>query len=453
VKTDTRHTPAHDEKDLEKKREELEALKRRLARLERIAANLRVEIGTIGRMYTAVLDPRIKERSELERRLAESPEFLEEDSRTGKHCSEPFSKDQHAGETEDEPVRNGNRTADDGTGESFKELYRRVAKAIHPDLSTNEEEKTWRQRLMAEANSAYARKDRKSLRAILHQWQNGPEYRTSRDLSAELALVLRDISWALERIRVVEAEIEKLKESGLYRLLLEVEKANSEGTDLIGEMVRKIDEEIRSIRMRLHDRERTDSAGSAKPASFFHAMRKVCFPTDVSLGRLFIRKPDSESFLDWQAYREARGSVDIPSGISLRLDVKERGHDKLRLLATLKENDLQALFLHGTNDRELFHIQGLVGLRELYLSGNGTTDSGLGFLQRLQNLHRLYLYDTSVTDHGAEVLSRLRGLRCITFCGPRITETALHTLKASLPDCRITILNHNTNRASKREPR
>jgi hypothetical protein len=452
VETDTRRSPAHDEKELEKKREELDALKKHLARLERIAANLRVEIGTIGRIYSSVLDPRIRERRELERRLSRSQEIRKEAPLTGDHSGEPLLHNPHGLGKEGEIARNDTRVADDSPGESFKELYRRVAKAIHPDLSTNEEEKKWRQRLMAEANSAYAKKDRKSLRAILRQWENGPVSRMGRDLTAELALVRRDISWVLERIRVVEAEIDTLKKSDLYRLLLEVEKANSEGTDLLGEMVRNIDEEIRSIRTRLYERNQAYSADSARMASTDSEMREVRFPTDGSIGRLFLRKPGSESFLDWQDYREAHGPVNIPVGTSLRLDVKGKGHGIIPFLNTLNENDLQALFLYGSNDRELIHIRKLAGLKELYLSGKGITDSGLECLQRLQNLHRLYLYDTSVTNRGTETLGRMHGMRCITFCGSGVTEAALNMLKEKLPGCRVIILNKNARKTLKNAP-
>jgi hypothetical protein len=452
VKTDTRRTPAIEEIELEKKREELDALKRRLARLERIAANLRLEIGTIGRMYSSVLDPKIRERNELEMRLSQSHGIPNEAPRTEEHSGDSFSYNPHDVEAEDESTGKGSGVSEDGERESFKELYRRVAKTIHPDLSTNEEEKKWRQRLMAEANSAYAKKDRKSLRAILRQWEDGPVSRQDRDFSEELTLVLRDISWVLERTCVIEAEIDKLKKSGLYLLLQEIEKADSEGIDLLDAMVRRIDEEILSLRNRLRKNHWREKAGTVRPEHCEFAMREVRFPTDASMGRLFIRKAGSESFLEWQDFRDACGVVSVPAGTSLRLDVREKGRGMLSSLTTLKENDLQALFLHGSNDRELFHIQELAGLRELYLSGKKITDAGLKCLKGLNSLHRLYLYDTSVTDQGTETLGRLRELRCITFCGSDVSEAALNLLKSNLPRCRIVILNSNAQKSVKNAP-
>ncbi len=447
MKTGIRQETTQDKRELGNKRVELESLKKHLARMERILSILRVETGTLRKMYSEVLEPRIRELDDLNWHLSKSSAFRKNNFSAEKGFQEfSFS---HASEKviKDKPIQNDEHGTGNGTVGSFKDLYRKVAKTIHPDLSSNEEERKWRQKLMAEANSAYAKKDHETLHAILRQWESGPESRADCDIAEELSLIIRKISWIRERIRVVEAEIDELRKSDLYGLLVKVEDAQYEGIDLLAEMAKKIDADIESARGRLRKNNLTESGVPSSGENPNRNDRSIGFPASRSVGVLFVRKSGSESFLDWQSLGEARGEVFIPSGKALRLDVRDRSGDTLDCLKMLDANGLQSLFLHGANDVELSRLQGLTGLQELYLSGKGITDAGLENLRKLKNLHRLYLYDTSVTDNGAGALQLLSGLQCITFCGSAITEKTLRKIKQSLPGCSIIILNQRMGRA------
>ena len=57
------------------------------------------------------------------------------------------------------------------SSESLKKLYREVAKAIHPDLTTDEKERVRREKLMAEANLAYGEGNEAKLQSILSEWK------------------------------------------------------------------------------------------------------------------------------------------------------------------------------------------------------------------------------------------------------------------------------------------
>jgi hypothetical protein len=441
MKNRIRQETTWEKKELGKKREELETLKKRLSRMERALSKLRLELGTLRKIYSEILDPRIRELDSLKGNLSKSPGSRRING-TGSGASHagPFSHHREREYTEN-PIRSDSPDIDDNPSGSFKDLYRKVAKAVHPDLSTNEEERKWRQKLMADANNAYTRKDYESLRSILRQWQNGPQAREGEDISVELSLVLRTITWTWERIRVVECEIEEMKDSDLYRLLVKVEEAQYEGVDLLAEMAKKIDMDIASIRIRMRGVSPDDEGNASGENNPRVLERLVCFPSDNPVGRLFYRKSCSESFLDWHYHGVARGQISIPAGSSVRLDVSEGRGNALSFLGNLGENDLQALFLHGSADSELCNLQGLTGLRELYLSGKGITDAGIYNLRGLKNLHRLYLYDTAITDNGAEAMKGLAALSFITFCGSGITENVMRKIKNFLPGCRIILLN------------
>lgn len=135
--------------------------------------------------------------------------------------------------------------------ENLKKLYREVAKNIHPDLATDEAERLRRQKLMAEANQAYAEGDEARLQAILREWETSPESVKGEGTGAELIRVIRKIAQVEERLRVIEAEMKELRESDLYQLKTRVEEAEAEGRDLLAELAAQIKEQIAQAKKRL----------------------------------------------------------------------------------------------------------------------------------------------------------------------------------------------------------
>src|SRR3989304_4909645 len=102
--------------------------------------------------------------------------------------------------------------------ESLKKLYREVAKRIHPDLTTDEEERTRRQQLMVEANRAYEEGDEERLEAILREWESSPESVKGEGPGTDLVRAIRKIAQVEERLPTIETEIADFKRSDLYKL-------------------------------------------------------------------------------------------------------------------------------------------------------------------------------------------------------------------------------------------
>ena len=246
----TRHKSTQPERDLEQKRQELATLKNRLCQKERVKLNLQWETTDFKKIYTESLSPRIEELDMLKKQLADiqsegSPEKL-----TTFQPGEAFSFMQNE-EADQEILVHSCKKMTDDVFPNIKELYRKVAKAIHPDLSSDDEERTWRQKLMAEANNAYANEDGDSLQSILHQWVNGHVPGNFSGISAELTHLVHKIFQVNEKLRKVEAEIFQLKNSDLYQLMTRIEEALYDGVDLLAEIAATIDEEIALIRRQL----------------------------------------------------------------------------------------------------------------------------------------------------------------------------------------------------------
>jgi DnaJ-domain-containing protein 1 len=137
--------------------------------------------------------------------------------------------------------------------ESLKKLYREVAKRIHPDLATDEEERQRRQNLMAEANQAYEDGDDERLRAILHGWESSPESVKGEGAAAELIRTIRKIAQSQERLKTIQEEIEDLEQTELYQLKTKVITAQQAGQDLLAEMTFQLDEQIVAAKQQLEE--------------------------------------------------------------------------------------------------------------------------------------------------------------------------------------------------------
>ncbi|MBT1075300.1 hypothetical protein [Geobacter grbiciae] len=446
MKSGYKRTPTADEQELERKRREFHALERRLARLEHDLEDLREEIREFEKLYSVQMADRIRELDQLRQELARVRSGAAARSRTG-----DGDERRHYGFQDDEPelediprVKPG--IAPTVKNEGIRNVYRRVAKAIHPDFAESDEDRRRRQKLMAEANRAYAEEDRVTLQAILEEWQLSPEAAVAVGTAGELALVIRRIGRVVERIRGVELEMARLRNTDLYRLIQRVQDARWRGHDIIAEMASRLDAEILASCRTLNELGRgrhaddAPQAAQTPPSPPAGTFRTVRFPADRPLGALFVRERNSGSFLDWKRLGEALGAVAVPAGKGLRLDVREGAVADLDLLGTLQADDLQACFLYGIADEDLTHILRLTGIRELYLSGEGITSEGIVHLLELKNLERIYLYDTLVTDAGLTSLRYLPRLRSLTISNAPVTDGGLDRLRLALPGCRVVIL-------------
>ena len=119
-----------------------------------------------------------------------------------------------------------------------------MAKSIHPDLATDEDDRARRQHFMAQANQAYEDGNDTSLREILREWESSPETVKGDGIGAELIRVIRTIAQIERRLQAIESIIAQLRSSDLYRLKTEVEKTEANGTDFFAEMASKLDQQI-----------------------------------------------------------------------------------------------------------------------------------------------------------------------------------------------------------------
>lgn len=239
-----------EEQELARKREEQAAIEAELAERELRSANLRAELSSFERRYLHFVGLRYAELDELQAQIAERlakehPE-VERAQQTAKNARARADETKTtAGEKAAQEPRAFKASVE------MKQLYREVAKRIHPDLTSNREDRSKRQQLMAEANEAYERGDQTKLTNILTRYEFSPEAVQGEGAGAELIRVIRRISQARSRLAEIEAELQELMRSDLYQLKARTDEAGKSGRDILKEMINKVAEQIAQAKLRL----------------------------------------------------------------------------------------------------------------------------------------------------------------------------------------------------------
>jgi hypothetical protein len=130
------------------------------------------------------------------------------------------------------------------TSDGVRKLFRDVAKAIHPDLATDEATRDRRHRLMIEANRAYALGDEEQLRVILEAWERSPEAVRGDDPEAIRLRRVRRIAQIEEHLKAISSDLAVLNASPLGKLKTMVDEAAAQGKDLVRDMVGRLKRDI-----------------------------------------------------------------------------------------------------------------------------------------------------------------------------------------------------------------
>jgi CII-binding regulator of phage lambda lysogenization HflD len=239
-----------EDEELAKKRVELAQLESELADRELYIATLNAELAAFERQYLKIVGTRYAELDEINAQIAEqlarqgsdNVQFKEAAQKARMHAEESRSAAE-AHVSEDQPRILPSK--------ELKSLYREVAKRVHPDLSTDPEDRKLRQRLMAEANRVYERGDLDGLKRILDEYESCPEAVLGEGVGAELVRVIRKITQVKRRLSEIEAEVKQLIGSDLAKLKAKAEEYGKLGRDLLAEMAQQVERDIAAARERL----------------------------------------------------------------------------------------------------------------------------------------------------------------------------------------------------------
>ncbi|NLE60657.1 MAG: molecular chaperone DnaJ [Planctomycetes bacterium] len=241
-----------EDEELQRKKAELARLETELAERELELATLEAELRSFERTYLVRVGRRYAELDQLEAQIAEATAREHPQNEPARVEAEKARS--RAAESAD-AVADAEDTASRGDfkpSDTLKKLYREAAKAMHPDLATDEAEKARRERFMVELNKAYADGDEERVRAILREWEASPESVKGEGTGADLVRTIRKIAQVESRLRAIHAEIGRLQTSELFELKTKVDQAATEKRDLLAEMCDHLDDRIAEVRRRLN---------------------------------------------------------------------------------------------------------------------------------------------------------------------------------------------------------
>jgi hypothetical protein len=243
-------TQTPEERELAAKNAGLAGLKIELAQRELDFATLRVELRAFEQRYLRIVGVKFAAVDDLEAQIAETLNRRNpSDEMARRRAAEARTKaTESAGVTG--AIEPQMHAADFKPSEDLKRLYREIAKRVHPDLVTDDDERAKRNQVMGEVNRAYAEGDEVRLRAILDEWETSPDAVTGDGVGAELVRIIRKIHQVQARLASLEIEIAKLTGSELAVLKARAESEQMNGLDLLAQMAEQLNEQIVQLRQK-----------------------------------------------------------------------------------------------------------------------------------------------------------------------------------------------------------
>lgn len=132
----------------------------------------------------------------------------------------------------------------------IKKLYRRLARAFHPDMAQDDADRVYRTQMMAAINDAYAARSMAELMAIERELAGREEKEKTADprdalSDADMIMALQNEIKRCRRRRLeIELEVQNLHNRSMVELALEVKLARKEGHDLLAEMSTELERKI-----------------------------------------------------------------------------------------------------------------------------------------------------------------------------------------------------------------
>lgn len=236
-----------EEEELARKREELALLRAELADRELFLTNVRAELAAFEGRYLRQVGTLYAELDEWNAKIAE--QLAKEE---GTEESRSASAQARTQADESAAAVHGEAAKAQGfiPSAELKTLYREVAKRVHPDLATDEEDRQRRDLLMAEANAAYQRGDAESLRRILEEYESSPESVRGAGIGADLVRVLRQLKQVRDRIAAINLEVANLAEAEIAKLKAKADIAAAAGRDLLAEMAASVQGRVNVAKQR-----------------------------------------------------------------------------------------------------------------------------------------------------------------------------------------------------------
>ncbi|HEY1744315.1 MAG TPA: hypothetical protein VGG18_14185 [Granulicella sp.] len=218
--------PTPEEVELAHQRRILASIRAVLAERELELNHLRNQIISFETRYIRQVGVLYRQLDEWEERIAELKVSQETPEERERYVREAAQKPEAAPSEEPAPERSLD----------LRNLFREVAKLIHPDFAIDDHDELHRTRLMAQANEAYRRDDAAVLQRMLNGYDPSTDQWNADDVASALTRTLTQIQRANEDVKILASEIEALSQSEMAQLKERTVEAALNGRDLLAEL-------------------------------------------------------------------------------------------------------------------------------------------------------------------------------------------------------------------------
>lgn len=245
--------------ELERRLSQLATLQRHLEAQERDYQLLHAQVQAFLERYMAQLGPLFLEHDALESQLYTALRLLcDAFKRNGLEAREPtppqattipmLNQLPAAAPLPEQPAGG----LDEVAPPSLKQLYRRAAMRLHPDLASSEAQRREREQQMMAVNDAYASQDRPRLEALLLAAGEERIKVSGSDRAAQLDWIQRAEARVQGRLRVVRAHRAALLTHRMHALWQAVVQAEAKGLDPLSVMAKRLRAQIAERRQELY---------------------------------------------------------------------------------------------------------------------------------------------------------------------------------------------------------
>lgn len=247
-------TVTQEQRELERLRKELQKLETELVQHELDLNTLSAELKALDLLYIRKVGIQLTRLDLIDARIAEILARLNPDDRAAEKRAKEARKQ---ADKKTEEVKSAQAAKEEETqfkpSENLRALYREAAKRMHPDLACDDNDRELRTRWMVEVNAAYQSGDEARLQKLFEDWENSPESVQGTGTNADLERMVRKIARTKERLKEIQQDMERLKNSFAYGLKMRIRAAKKDGRDLLEEMAQKIARQIERKQALLDD--------------------------------------------------------------------------------------------------------------------------------------------------------------------------------------------------------
>lgn len=243
---------APEEIELDKKNRVLERLKDRLADREEEMTELRAELEQTEANYKMEVGRLYAEIDEIEAQIAEEELKLVPDDEEIKRKVEELRRRAEESAADAEENWEGCANKWNPTPEA-KKTYHNLARMIHPDLATDDAERTRRHDLMARLNDAYSAGNQNLLNKLVEEYRDSPDLVSGDAVGDRLVRVIRQLSQVKARLKELKSEKFTLELSETYAMREKVRAEQTEGRNYFRQMSERAKTHIMKSKRRLEN--------------------------------------------------------------------------------------------------------------------------------------------------------------------------------------------------------